>query len=169
MLAFSFLIFGIFSRLIIHIDNFTPVLAVALFSGTYFSKRYAILLPLCLMIISDFFIGFHNTILFTWGAVALIAPLGFWIRQRKSSVRILNSAILSGLIFFVVTNFGVWLAGDLYPLTFNGLRECFVMAIPFFRMTLLSTLLYTPLIFGAYEGMARLVQKTKWAHALLNV
>ncbi len=169
MLAFLLLIFGIISRFVVHLPNFTPVVALALFSGTYLPKRYAVIFPLSLMIISDFFIGFHDTILFTWGSVVLISILGFWTRRQKTSITILSSSLLAALIFFVLTNFGTWLCSNLYPRTRAGLKECFILAIPFFRTTLLSTVIYTFVIFGLYEIVGRKVKETRWERVLLKV
>ena len=169
MLAFLLLIFGITSRLIIHLPNFTPVVALALFSGTYLQKRYSVIFPLSLMIISDFFIGFHETILFTWGSVVLISVLGFWTRRHKNSISVLSSSLLAAVIFFVLTNFGTWLCSNLYPRTLEGLKECFILAIPFFRTTLLSTVVYTLVIFGLYEIVAQKVKETRWERVLLII
>lgn len=168
MLAFLFLLVGIASRIVLHIPNFTPVVALALFSGTYLPKRTAIFFPLVLMIISDSFIGWHETILFTWGSVVLISILGFWTRKHKNPVSILSSSLFSAVLFFVITNFGTWLASNLYPPTWEGLQECFVMAVPFFRATLLSALVYTFAIFTLYEVVAIRIKKTRLAPVLLD-
>ena len=168
MLAFLLLLIGIASRFIIHIPNFTPVVALALFSGAYLPKRYAVLFPLALMVISDIFIGLHETILFTWGSVALISILGFWTKHHRNPVAILSSSLFSAVFFFAATNFGTWLMTDLYPHTLKGLQECFVLAVPFFRATLLSTLVYTFVIFGLYEMVAARVKKTQLASVLFR-
>ena len=152
MLALGLLIIGILSRYFIHIPNFTPVLAIALFGGVYLDKRYAIFLPLALMVISDMLIGFHHTFLFTWGSMILIGIIGLCVRNHKNWGTILGSSLLSAILFFVISNFGVWIMGDhLYPQTARGLRDCFIMAIPFFKNTLLSTVIYTVVLFGSYQ------------------
>ena len=168
MLVFLFLLIGIASRFIIHIPNFTPVVALALFSGAYLPKRTAVLFPLSLMIISDLVIGLHETILFTWGSVALISILGFWTRHHRNPITILSSSLFSAVLFFLITNFGTWLMSNLYPLTLDGLKECFILAVPFFRATLLSTVIYTFAIFGLYELAAVRVKETRLANVLLN-
>ena len=169
MLGTLLLVFGIVSRFIVHLPNFTPVVSLALFSGTYLPKRYAVIVPVSLMIISDFFIGFHETILFTWGSLALISILGFLNRRHKNSITILSSSLLAALLFFVLTNFGTWLLSNLYPRTLDGLKECFILAIPFFRTTLLSTVVYTFVIFGLYETVAQRVKETRLRRVLLEV
>ncbi len=151
MLAIGLLIIGILSRYLIHIPNFTPVLAIALFGGVYLNKRYAILLPLALMVISDLIIGMHSTAIFTWGSMVLIGVMGLWLRNHKNWKTVFASSLASAILFFIVSNLGVWLVGDLYPMTGQGLVECFLMAIPFFGNTLLSTLIYTAVLFGSYQ------------------
>ena len=167
MLAFGFLLIGILSRVIIHIPNFTPIIALSLFSGAYFPRKYAIFFPLVLMILSDIIIGFHSTILFTWGSVILLTFLGIWLKNNKSPKIITISSLAASVIFFFITNFGTWLMGDLYPLTAEGLKECFILAIPFFRATLSSTLVYSALFFGIYELLASRLQQGKLAGVLL--
>ena len=115
------------------------------------------------MVISDFFIGFHDTILFTWGSVALIAVLGFWVRRHKNIITVLSFGFFAAILFFIITNFGTWLMSGLYPLTSSGLEECFILAVPFFRATLFSTVIYSLILFGAYEILAEKIKATKLA------
>src|SRR3989338_2677157 len=121
MLALFLLIFGITLRFVPHAHNFTPVMAIALFSGVYLKRPYAVLLPLFLMMISDLYIGMHNTIFFTWGSFILIGLIGLWVRDRKNALTLAGSSIFSAVLFFVITNFGVWLTGGLYAPTLAGL------------------------------------------------
>lgn len=153
MLAFCLITLGILSRLVFHVDNFTPVIALALFGGVYLTRKQALLVPVVLFAVTDIILGFHQTMPFTWGAVLIIVTVGFWVRANKTFTTILGGGLMSALIFFIVTNFGVWLATGLYPLTAAGLVECFTMAVPFFRYTLVSTLLYGAIFFGAYEAV----------------
>ena len=166
MLALILLIFGIGTRFLPHAPNFTPITAIALFGGVYLNKRFAVLLPLVLMVISDLFVGLHDTIFFTWGSFVLIALIGVQLREHKSPVNVLGASILSAVLFFVITNFGAW--PTLYPYTLEGLKTCYIMAIPFFRLTLLSSMLYSVVLFGTYEFIALRVRKTRFAHVLLT-
>lgn len=168
MLAILLLIFGIATRFITHAPNFTPVTAIALFGGVYLTRKHAILLPLVLMMLSDFVIGMHNTMFFTWGSFILIALMGLWVRGHKNPTTIATSSVLSAILFFVITNFGVWLAGSLYPPTLTGLSDCFIAAIPFFRNTLFSSLGYSLVLFGSYELIAHRVKGTRFARVLLT-
>lgn len=167
MLAIGLLILGILSRVIIHIPNFTPIIALSLFSGAYFPRKYAVVLPLALMILSDSIVGFHSTIGYTWGSVVLITLLGLWLKSRKTPSVVLGTSFVSALLFFFITNFGTWLTGELYPMTMDGLKECFILAIPFFRATFLSTLIYVGVFFGVYEFFANRLKESKLARVLL--
>lgn len=151
MLALLILFFGILSRFIVHTPNFTPVVAIALFGGFYFKRQWAYVVPLVLFAVSDLVIGFHSTMIFTYSSILLIVLIGRLARNNKSAGSILGSGLISAIIFFVITNFGVWVVGGLYPLTLAGLQECFMMAVPFFRYTLASTLIYSCAFFGVYE------------------
>ncbi len=149
-LVVGLIVLGIVSRLVPHPWNATPVMAIALFGGTYLSKRWAILLPLVIVALSDLVIGWHTTVPFTWGAFLLAGMLGWWIRTHPNATRIVGGSLAGSLLFFLLTNFGVWVAGDLYPLTGQGLRECFTAAIPFFRGTLAGDAVFVAVLFGSY-------------------
>ena len=161
-LIYSLLLLGIVARLVPHPWNATPAMAIALFGGTYLSRRWAILLPLAIVAVSDLLIAWHNTIPFTWGAFALTGTLGWWVRQRPGPSRILVSALAGSALFFLITNFGVWAVGGLYPKTLAGLWECYVAAIPFFRTDLIGNLVYAAVLFGGYAlatGQLRRLEK----------
>ncbi len=166
MLAIVLLIIGMIARFVVHIPNFTPVIALALFSGTYLKSRYSVILPVLFMVVTDSVIGFHDTILFTWGGVALIALMGHWLKRHKTASNTVMLSMSSAILFFIVTNFGTWLISGLYPMTLDGLKECFILAVPFFRATLISTLVYSAVLFGTYELAAKNLKSTKFADAL---
>lgn len=146
---------GIVARVAPHPWNFTPVMAIALFGGTYLAKRWAILLPLAIVAASDWVIGWHATIPFTWGAFVLTGMLAWWIRQHPNPSRILAGSLMGSGLFFLITNIGVWLVAGLYPATAAGLWQCFVAAIPFFRQTVLGDLVYVTSFFGLYYLVMR--------------
>lgn len=154
-IIYGLIVLGVVSRLVPHPWNATPIMAIALFGGTYLSRRWAILLPLATIILSDAIIGWHATMLFTWGAFALTGGLAWWVRMRPSASRIAAAGVAGSLLFFLITNFGVWVAGGLYPSTALGLRDCFVAAIPFYRNTLIGDLVYTGAFFGVYALIRR--------------
>lgn len=82
---------------------------------------------------------------------ALIVCIGFRLQRRRTALRIAGAALISSLVFFTVTNFGVWAFDSLYPKTLPGLVACYVAAIPFFRNTLLGDLIYTATLFGGFR------------------
>jgi hypothetical protein len=137
------------SRLIPHPPNFTPIAAIALFGGAQFAnKRAAFLVPLAGMFLSDLVFGFYAITPVVYGSFALTVCLGFWVRQNRSGQRIALAVVASAILFFVLTNFGVWAMGNLYPKTTAGLVDCYVAAIPFFRNMLLGNAFYSALFFG---------------------
>lgn len=142
------LFLGVFSRLIPHPWNVTPVCAIALFGGTYLGRAWSLWLPLAAVAASDLLLGLHATIPFTWGAFLLAGLLGWWVRRRATAGRVIVASLAGSCLFFVITNFGVWWVGGLYPKTAAGLAECFTAAIPFFRGTVIGDLSYTAILFS---------------------
>jgi len=138
-----FMLIAILFRLFPHLPNFTPVTAIALFGGLYFSnQKMAYLVPLFIMALSDVFLGFHAISLFVYAAFLLISFIG--TQTKKPSV---HTILLGSLSFFIVTNFGVWLIG--YPKTWAGFIECYTLALPFFRNSILGDFFYSGImIFG---------------------
>ena len=138
-LIFIFMFVFIFVfRYFPHPPNFTPVLALTLYSSIYFGLRSS---PFVIMAfaLSDFFIGFHHLLIFTWGSLALISIIGMF---GKSFLSRLSLLFLSSIIFFVCSNFGVWLFSEFYTKDFDGILQCYVFAIPFFTNTLISTFIF---------------------------
>lgn len=167
MLILLILFFGIWSRCIPHAPNFTPVLSLALFGGAYLSRGRAVILPLAMMMLSDLMLGLHDTIIFTWGSILLISFLGLRLRGRVGIRSVGTLSSVSALAFFFITNLGAWPV--LYPVTWDGLQQCFWAALPFFRDTLLSTVLYSGLLFGGYEFISNRLSKSRWSGLLQAV
>ncbi len=166
MLAIGLVVIGVFSRFIFHFENFTPVLAIALFAGAYLPKRQAVAVPLALFIIADAMIGFHALIAFTWGSMVLVAVIGMSLKNKKSWKNTAVGAFLSAVVFYVITNFGVWLFYNTYPKSLTGLMECYIMALPYFRNSLVSTFLYSFVLFGGYELLTARLKNTRFASIL---
>jgi hypothetical protein len=139
------------SRLIPHPPNVASITAVALFGGAYLSdKRLAFLVPLAALFLSDLILGFYSHMEIVYGSFASVVCIGFWLQKKSSALRIAGAALASSILFFVVTNFGVWAFGSMYPKTTAGLLTCYVAAIPFFQNTLLGDALYTAALFGGF-------------------
>lgn len=143
-------------RLVPHPPNFVPIAALALFGGATFSdRRAALAIPLIAMVLSDVVLGFSPVTAFVYASFVLITCLGFALRARGSVPRIAGASVAGAILFYAITNFGVWIAGGLYPKTLAGLATCYVAAIPFFWNTLLSDLFYTALLFGVWSLVER--------------
>lgn len=150
------------SRLVKHPYNFTPIVALAIFAGCYLKGRWGIILPLLAMLASDYFIGFYNwqLMLPVYIGVAISFFIGRYLAERLKWHNIILSSLSSSLIFFILTNFAVWFFMDWYPHTRQGLLNCFQLAIPFFRNSLIGDIVYTSLFFLAYESVIILAGKT---------
>lgn len=144
-------------RLIPHPANVAPITAMALFGGVYLNKKYAFIIPLVAMVISDIFLGFSPSTPYVYVSFLLSGVIGLWLKKRKTVLTIFLASLGSSILFFLITNFGFWLTDDIYPKTFAGQLEAYFYALPFFRNTILGDLLYTGLFFGSYELVLRLI------------
>ncbi len=130
------------SRFIPHPPNFTSLIALSFYVPAIFGTRYISIVVFSL-ILTDFIIGFHNTILFTWGSIILIGLMAQYF--VKSTIFRISGALTAAILFFILTNFGVWLIGY-YGYSFKGLILCYTLAIPFFISSVLSTFIFSMLI-----------------------
>ena len=161
------------SRLVPHPANFAPIGGMALFGAAYYGKRpWAYIVPIVSMWISDLilnnvvygayfdrFVWFYSGSVFTYGAFALIVAFGTVALRKVRIPALIVSAPAASTIFFLVSNFGVWFSGNMYPKSFDGLIACYTAGIPFFKNTVLGDLVYTGALFGAFEfGMRRFPQ-----------
>jgi hypothetical protein len=154
----TFVLIGAMARIIPHLPNFVPIGAMALFGGAYMSKKQALTLPLLAMIFSDFIIGFDSLPMraAVYGSFLLIVLMGMFIKSKVNVKNVVFVSLLASILFFVVTNFAVWAFGTMYPKTTGGLAEAYLLAIPFFRNTLLGDLFYSGAFFGGYEFVKNL-------------
>jgi hypothetical protein len=146
------------ARVLPHPPNVTPIAAMALFGGAYLSNRkLAFLLPLSAMFLSDLGLWALGQVpllgqqsVWVYGSFSLTVCLGFLLRQHRRVLPIAGATLCGALLFYLVTNFGVWATGALYPRTVAGLVACYAAAIPFFRNMLLSDACYVALLFGGF-------------------
>ena len=144
-----------FARLIPHPPNFTPIIAVAIVSGYFFKNINLSLLALLIdMLISDLLIGFYENVIFVYASLLLITFVFHKISNKINFKNLFICGFAGSLIFFVVSNFGVWVLGSpgvydiAYEKSLSGLIECYILAIPFFGNTFMSTLIFAyPAIF----------------------
>ncbi len=159
VLAFILIFSAALSRLLPHPLNFTPIAAMALFGGIYLDKKFAFILPFIALLITDYIIGFYSGAYWVYGSFALIGVLGLWLKNYKNIPAIIGGTFASSILFFIITNFGVWFSGTMYTKNFSGLMECYIAAIPFFRNTVVGDLFYVGVLFGVYELITKLLAK----------
>lgn len=155
------------SRLLPHPPNFSPIAAVALFGGAFFAKRgLAMLVPLIALLISDIALAATNggvysgylggqSQMLVFVATVLTTAIGFGLRNNKRSLPVIGAAVLSTGLFFLITNFGAFLTDPTYPKTMAGLGAAYVAGIPFLKWSLLSTLMYSAILFGGFQLLRR--------------
>jgi len=146
-----FILVGVLTRVIPHPPNFTAIGAIALFGGACFiDKRLSFLVPVSIMLISDLILGYH-IMLSVYISFIIIVFLGFRLARKRTSMKVINTAIIASIIFFIITNFSVFLTSTLYPKNIIGLIECYTLAIPFFMNTLVANIFYSLLMFYAFS------------------
>ena len=121
--------------------------------------------PLAALLLSDAVLGFYRGMGFVYGSMMLVVVIGWWLSSRRTPLRIGGAAVASSVLFYVLTNFGMWLFSGFYPLTTAGLAACYVAAIPFFQNTVAGDLFYATLLFGGFRIAELLVPSLKAGQA----
>lgn len=138
--------------------NFTPVEAIALFGGAYFSdRRLAFIVPIAAMFLADLVIGLHPLVPVIYGCIAASVVLGFGLRDKVSALRVAGYGVAGSLLFFVVVSFVEWLIGDT-DFCRAGIVSCYLAALPFLKNWLAGTLLWSAVLFGGFELL-----KQRWS------
>lgn len=184
--TFSIILFAVLLRLFPHVPNFAPVGAMALFGGVYIGRRYAMMLVLLVLLISDYLLLYvhpfssqlltishfyspvaliHTTTLYVYGSFLLTVGIGMFLKKHTSVENVILASITSSLVFFFITNFGVWVAGS-YSRNIAGLWESYIMGLPFLRATVFGDLFYTGIFFGGYELVKKYVSRESFAKTL---
>lgn len=162
------IIIAAISRFIPHGYNFTPIAGMALLGGAYFNKKsLAFLVPILTLFATDFVLNntlyraffpdvvglvfFSKFMIFTYAGTAAIVLIGMGLLKKVSAPRLIGGALFSSIVFFLITNFGTWATGTMYPKNALGLIESYVAGLPFLSGNLVGNLVYTFLLFGAYE------------------
>jgi hypothetical protein len=160
IVAFVLMFIASLSRLIPHPLNFAPIAAIALFGGVYFDKKFALIVPLASLVISDYFLGFYSEIIWVYGSFALVGLLGLWLKNHKTIPMIAGTTFLGSIIFFIITNFGSWIMmTEVYSRSLSGIINCYFAAIPFYRNSLIGDLFYVAVLFGVYELVVKFAFK----------
>lgn len=138
-------------RILPHIPNVAPITGLALFSGATLKSKKSLLIPLFVMFLSDIFLGFHSTIIFVYGSFFLIAIIGRFIKNKAGFINLSLVSFFSSVLFFLITNFGVWLTSTMYVKNIDGLISAYTLGIPFFRNTLIGDFVYSMMFFYGYQ------------------
>ena len=160
-MVFVLIVLAAASRLLPHPPNFAPVAAIGLFAGAHSSRRAGWLVPFAALLASDAVIGFYHPVSMVWNYLAFAACLligSGWLARTRSLARICGAVLSSSLAFFALSNFGMWASGY-YPRTAAGLVECYTAALPFFRNTFASDVLYSAALFGGHALLTRLFDR----------
>jgi hypothetical protein len=151
LLALAMIAVAAAVRIAPHPWNFTPIGAMALFSGAILrDRRLAFLFPLLALFAGDIFVGIYKLIPIVYASFAVNIAIGFWLRDRRSIRRISLATLAAAVQFFLVTNFAVWLYFGTFPKTAAGLAACYLTGLPLFWNTLAGDALYATLLFGGY-------------------
>jgi hypothetical protein len=163
IISVSVIIFALaLFRLLPHWPNVSPVAAMALFGGAYFAdKRLALIVPFVALLLSDLILGLHDTMIFVYAGFALTVAIGLLLKNRVTITNTAFAAIAASVIFFLLTNFGVWMTSALYAKSAAGLMQAYVAGIPFFQNSLLGNLVYSAVIFGGYAFLQKHVAVLK--------
>jgi hypothetical protein len=159
LLAVAIIAIAAALRVAPHPWNFTPVGAMALFSGAILKdRRLAFVVPIVALFVGDVFIGLYSykLMLIVYLSFLVSVVIGFWLRDRRTIARISAATLLGAIQFFLVTNFAVWATGLSYQRNVAGLVMCYVAGIPFFWNTLAGDALYAVLFFGTFALAERL-------------
>jgi hypothetical protein len=151
LLALALILLAAALRIAPHPWNFTPVGAMALFSGALLKdRRLAFLFPLLALFAGDIFIGFHKLIPIVYASFLISVAIGLWLRERRTVARISLATFLGSAQFFLITNFAVWWLLNSYTKTASGLVACYLAGLPFFWNTLVGDAFYATLLFGGF-------------------
>lgn len=142
-------------RVLPHEVNMTPLFALALFAGAQLKPLQASALTLATVLLSDLLLGFHNTMLFVYAGLMLAVGIGSLLRQKTGIALYAGASLATSLTFFMISNFGVWLVAELYPLTAAGLLQSYVMALPFLWKSVASDLFFTLLFFAVFATLGK--------------
>lgn len=148
----SLILFAALTRVIPHPWNTTAIGALALFSGAYLTSRWtAVAVTLASLFLTDLVLGFHSTMPYVYGAFALITLISYSQLKEKKWSLIGSWSVASTLLFFLISNFGVWAQGGFYTKTAQGLVECYVAGIPFLGNQVVGDLFFVGVLFGLQQ------------------
>lgn len=154
---------GVSSRTLFHLGpNVEYVTAASLLSGYYLGKKWGTVVPVAIMVISDWIIGTTSIFIFTWSAYVIFGLAGYFFRkiniEKYKIFRIFALSISAGLFFYFWTNFGVWFLDPwgMYSKTFEGLVNCYILGLPFLKYNLIGNIVFVPVSFYLADFLTNL-------------
>ena len=152
----SLVLILVLARLIPHPPNFTPIIAAAIMSSYFFKDlKLSLVILATSMFLGDIFIGFYQNMFFVYLSLALIIFTFFKISKKINLANLFVYGFCGSFIFYLISNFGVWILGDLYVKNLSGLIECYFLAIPFFKNTLFSTIIFSYATLITYQSFTK--------------
>lgn len=164
LFVFALIVLVASTRLMTFLPNFSPLTAISLFGGAYFVKKWqAILIPILCVWTSDLLVNnilykeyfqsftfFYQGFYWQYLCYAIIALVSIFALKKVTTLRVLTIGLFGTLLFFLISNFGVWISSNMYPKSLEGLIQCYIAGIPFIKGTLLGDLGFSALLFGTF-------------------
>jgi len=151
LLITGIILFGAMMRLVPHWPNFTPIAAMGLFGGAYLGKKHlAFLIPLAALFLSDLVLGLHQWMIAVYISFALVVGIGIWLKDRVKIGSVLLATVSASLLFFIITNFAIWLGSPWYTQDMAGLITCYIAGLPFLNNGILGDLFFSTVFFGGF-------------------
>ena len=146
---------GVAGRLLPHVPNATPITAITLAANKHVGRMWSFIVPITAMVISDAFIGFYDwrILASVYGSFLLIGCISQYMRKNSNPLTITLLAVAASIVFFLVTNFTVWLFSPWYEKSISGLLYCYTLGIPFLRNMLIGDIAYTFILLGALKTL----------------
>jgi len=175
-MIYLIVLLAVLARFLPHAPNFSPVFGALLFGGAHLKNRDSVWFPVGLLAVSDVILTtqvYHMKLnwaeVVTWIGFATVALIGRLLRTKLSTLRVLAAALAGPTAFFLISNFGVWLGWRMYPATWQGLAACYVAALPFYRNSLVSSVLFTGVLFGAHEFYRRKFGHSRLGNPIIHI
>lgn len=170
ILIIGVILAGAFMRLIPHVPNIAPIGAMALFSGYYLRSYKAYIIPFGALLLSDVFLGFYEVMPFVYASFFITMVIGrqFGMQEKKSTENVIRGmtvvflSVINSVLFYLVTNFGVWMMTSMYQHNASGLLQSYAMALPFFRNTIVGDLFYNTIFFFSFYWMSQKARHYKF-------
>lgn len=155
LLVSALAVVGVIARVMDHIPNVAPITALALVAGYYLPRRVSWLVPMVAMVVSDAVIGFYSLPVMAAVYASFLAAwfFGTLAAKGKSAISFIPATLAASVLFFLVTNAAVWAFTDMYSNGVSGLMQSYLMALPFFKWSLISDVLYTAVFVAMAEAV----------------